>query len=59
MKNLVFILLFFLCVFLNAQNVYYVDAAVASSGNGLSEVNAFKTIQEGVNSAFAGDIVNV
>ena len=36
---------------------YYVDASVSSSGNGLSESEAFKTIQEGVDKARAGDKV--
>ncbi len=34
---------------------YYVDASVSSSGNGLTESEAFKTIQEGINVAGAGD----
>lgn len=34
---------------------YYVDASVSSSGNGLSEGSAFKTIQEGIDVLSAGD----
>ena len=36
---------------------YFVDGSVGSSGDGLTEANAFKTIQEGVDEAIAGDKV--
>lgn len=38
---------------------YYVDASVASSGNGLSEATAFKTLAEAANATAAGDGVLV
>lgn len=38
---------------------WYVDAAVASSGNGASWATAFKTIQAGLNAAASGDTVEV
>ena len=38
---------------------WYVDAAVASSGNGASWATAFKTIQAGLNAAASGDVVEV
>ncbi len=38
---------------------YYVDASVASSGDGTSWATAFKTIQEGVSAAVDGDTVLV
>lgn len=40
-------------------STWYVDAAVASSGNGLSWGTAFKTIQAGLNAAASGDTVEV
>ena len=39
------------------SNIYYVDASVNNSGNGSSEANAFKTIQEAVDVARAGSKV--
>ena len=42
------------------MTTFYVDAGVASSGNGLSQGAAFKTIQEAVSAAAAsGDTINV
>ncbi|WP_232502872.1 hypothetical protein [Solidesulfovibrio magneticus] len=38
---------------------WYVDAAVASSGNGASWATAFKTIEAGLNAADSGDTVEV
>ncbi len=35
----------------------YVDASVSSSGDGLSLANAYKTVQEGMNAASAGDTI--
>lgn len=39
--------------------VFYVDAGVVSSGNGLSWATAFKTIQEGINAADLHNQTNV
>ena len=39
--------------------IYYVDAAMRVSGNGLSRNSAFKTIQEAADRAQAGDIVEI
>ena len=42
------------------MTTFYVDAGVASSGNGLTQGAAFKTIQEAVSAAAAsGDTINV
>jgi parallel beta-helix repeat protein len=38
---------------------YYVDASKATSGDGLSEANAFKTLGEAANVTAAGDVVLV
>ncbi len=38
-------------------NEYYVNANVSSPGNGLSEATAFRTIQQAINVAVAGDRV--
>lgn len=38
---------------------YYVDASKTSSGDGLSEANAFKTLSEAANATAAGDVVLV
>ncbi len=42
-----------------AQTTWFVDASVPSSGDGLTAATAFKTIQEGITSAVAGDTVTV
>ncbi len=42
-----------------AGNVWYVDASVASSGNGTTPSSAFKTITEGINAASNGDTISV
>ena len=42
-----------------SPNDWYVDASVSESGDGTSWETAFKTIQEGVNAATAGDTINV
>ena len=42
-----------------AQTTWFVDASVPASGDGLSAATAFKTIQEGITSAVAGDTVMV
>ncbi len=42
-----------------AGNVWYVNASVASSGNGTTPSSAFKTITEGINAASNGDTINV
>lgn len=41
------------------DRTFYVDAAVAASGNGLSWSTAFKTIKEAANVVQAGDIVEI
>lgn len=38
---------------------YYVDASIAASGNGLTEVATFKTLTEAANATDAGDLVLV
>jgi pectin methylesterase-like acyl-CoA thioesterase len=42
-----------------AASDWYVDGAVASSGDGTSWATAFKTITEGINGASAGDAIHV
>ena len=41
----------------NIGTEYFVDGSVSRSGDGLSEANAFKTIQEGIDVSGAGDKV--
>ena len=42
-----------------AGNVWYVNASVASSGNGTTPSSAFKTITEGINAASNGDTIHI
>lgn len=44
---------------LTQGNVWYVDGDIASSGDGKRWDHAFKTVQEGVTAASAGDVVYV
>lgn len=44
---------------LASNNIWYVDAAIGSSGNGTTWVEAFLTIQEGLNAAGNYDLVLV
>jgi len=52
-------LLLLLDIFPATAATWYVDAAVASSGNGSSWATAFKTVQAGLNAAASGDTVEV
>ncbi len=41
------------------QNKWYVDGNINASGDGTTWEKAFKTIQEGINGASAGDVVYI
>lgn len=49
----IILLLFISTTAIRAQNVFYVDGSVSSSGNGSSWSGAFKTVQEGIDAASA------
>ncbi|RKZ50522.1 MAG: hypothetical protein DRR00_15010 [Candidatus Parabeggiatoa sp. nov. 3] len=61
-KNLTLIISILIWVLLSNVSlaaVWYIDGNVSSSGDGTSWAQAFKTIQEGVNTSASGDTVSV
>ncbi|MDR1585563.1 MAG: right-handed parallel beta-helix repeat-containing protein, partial [Prevotellaceae bacterium] len=58
-KNFLLIVLAMVFTITQAQNVYYVDANVASSGNGSTWNDAFKTLEEAISSTTTATTVDV
>lgn len=54
-----YLIIFFICFSVNAQNTYYVTLSGSNSNNGFSESNAFRTLTYAANKMSDSDIVYV